>query len=377
MKNFNFFSQLFSLVIFCFATTIANAQVKGNSNFYDTGNPYTYASTDGMGSRAVVALIKPNSNQIRVSTYTIPESGEVTWNANYDFGSATSVKVAMLSETRVVVGSRTSSGNYAMTIFDINATTGALTKKGDWTGGNPNNQGLAVIKLSPSSFAISHTVELNQRISTFAVDANGNITFKSWVNTDKSIGAFDIVRLSDNRLVYAGKTTNSYVKFVCFDVAAGNLNLSQKGFLGWNNQVNAISLANYSNTRFVAFAKDTDSHLDVLSLYVSDNGSVSNAAALMNVKKPENNDYLEVNEIAPQKVSSSKILLGASLSNNKLAVIPFSFNVGAIAAQTGGYYPNAPFMSNISSGFITGERMVSAFKLQDSGKFRVQSFKWQ
>jgi hypothetical protein len=378
MKSFTSFTSFLSLVFFFFATTVSTAQVNATAGFYTTGNPYSYSATAGMGNKAVVVLINPTTNQIRVSSYIVSPAGAVAWKSNIDFGSAQSVEVAMLSETRAVVARANQNGSHVVTIFDIHTSTGVLTKKGEWMGYTAYNNRMALTKLSASTFATIFSTETGGRMVTFSVNTIGSITKKSHKDIDGYVEEVDMVRLTDNRVLAAFKKSASYVKFVCFDIAAGTLVVTQKGHLGWNNSASKLSLAHHSSQRCAAFAIDDTNMLDVLSLNVNAAGAVTTADAKMNVRKPGTTDYLLLNSIDAQTIGTSpgKILLSAARSDDNLTVVPFSFDNGLIAAQTGGYYPNAPNVTQVSAGLINGNMMIGAFRQVEDGKYHIRSYKW-
>jgi hypothetical protein len=377
MKSFTSFFQLFAFVVLCFATTVANAQVNAMAGFYTTNGAYTYSSTDGMGSRAVVALVKPTTNQIRVSTYDVAANGTVTLKDYYDYASATIVKVAMLTPTRVIVARANPNGSHVATAFDIDAN-GNLTKKGEWSGFIPNFANFAITRLSNESFATAFRTDTGMRMVSFSVPSNGNVVKKTHLDIDGGEGEVDLARLTDTRLVAAVKISQSYVKFTCFDVAPLTLAITQKGHLGWNNEVSKLSLATFSDQRFAIFAIDANSRLDAMSLNVNAAGSVTLADAKLDVKKPGTSDYLLLKDLDAQTISTSpgKILLSSIRTNDNLTVIPFSLTNGVIAAQSGGYYPNAPNVTQVSAGFITGNMMVGSFRQVEDGKYHIRSYKW-
>ncbi len=376
MKSFTSFASFLSLVFFCFATTVSTAQVNATAGFHTTNVPFTYSSTAGSGNKAVVAFIKPTTNQIRVSSFFVSSTGAVTLKNFYDFSSASIVKVAMLTDNRVVVAR--AGAKLRLTTFDINATTGVLTKKNDYEAMTLNSDNLAIVKLSNNSFATLVRHSDGNQLRTFAVDANGVITMKSYLTFNGFSEVIDLVRLSDTRVVVALKSTATQVKLICFDVHYATFAITQKSTYTWNNGVKRISLANYTNTRFAAFAIDANDKLDALYVNVNEAGTISIGPQLSDIKKPGTNDVLQMKDIAAQTISiiPGKILLSGARTSDNLCVIPFSIGWGTLSAQSGGYFPNAPNVTQTSAGLINGNMMIGAFRHVEDGKYHVRSYKW-
>ncbi len=376
MKTFNSFVQYLSLVLLCFATTVSTAQVGAAAGFYTTGNPYTYSSTAASGNIAVVALIKPNTNQIRVSSYIVSTTGAIAWKDNYDFSSASIVKVAMLTDYRVVVARHVGTKLH-MTTFDIHPTTGMLTKKDDFVSMH-HSSNLAIVKLSNNSFATLVGQLDGNRISTFTVNTNGVISIKSSLVFTGNAGHLDLARLSDNRFVAFMQGTGNHLKIVCLDVAANTYAITLRDTYSYSNSHKKVSLASFSSTRFTSFVIDANDRLDAKSYYVNAAGAITFFQDQNDIKKPGTNDFLLLKDIDAQTISTAPgiILLSAARTNENLCVIPFGFNNGYLALQGGGYYPNAPNVTQTSAGLINGNMMIGSFRQSSDGKYHIRSYKW-
>ncbi len=377
MKSFTSFTSFLSLVFFCFATTVSTAQVHAKAGFDTSGNPFTYSSTAGSGSTAVIAFIKPTTNQIRVSSYFVSTTGAVTWKDNYDFSSANIVKVAMLTDNRAVVAHRVGT-KLRLTTFDINPTTGVLSKKDDHESMNLSSDNLAIVKLSNNSFATLVRQPDGNRISTFTVNAVGNITLKSSLVLSGSVGHFDLARLTDNRLVAFMQINGSIIKISCLDVAANTYVISLRNTYSWHNSYKKVSLASISSTRFAFFAIDANNRLDAMNMNVGAGGLITVTQNLNDIKKPGTNDLLQLEDMEAQTVSTTpgKILVGAARTDENLCVIPFSFNNDMLEAEVGGYFPNAPNVTQTSVGLIHGNMMIGAFRQVEDSKYHIRSYKW-
>jgi hypothetical protein len=375
MKSFTSFFRILSLVVFCSATTFTFAQVGATAGYYTTGNPYTYSATAGSGSTAVVALIKPTSNQIRISSYFVAAAGAVTWKANYDFSSANIVKVAMLTDNRVVVAR--AGTKLRLTTFDINSSTGVLTKKNDYESMTLNSDNLAIVKLSNNSFATLVRHSDGNQVRTFTVDANGVITMKSYLTFNGSSEEVDLVRLSDTRFVAAIKLNINQVKFICFDVAPNTYAITERSYTLWNNSVKKLSLSNMSSSRFALFTIDATDRLDAISYFVNAAGALSFVHSLSDIKKTGTNEALLLKEMDAQTTSTApgKILIGGARTNENLCVISVSFTNGLLTVQNG-YYPNAPNVTQASAGLINGNMMIGAFRQVEDGKYHIRSYNW-
>ncbi len=377
MKSFTSFTSFLSLVFFCFATTVSTAQVNANAGFHTTDNPYTYSATAGSGSTAVVALIKPTTNKIRVSSYFVSTTGVVTWKDNHDFSSATIVKVAMLTDNLVVVARRVDTKLY-LTTFDINATTGVLTKKHNYEGLNLNTPILDIVKLSNNSFATLVGESGGARVSTFTVDANGMITIKSNLLFIGHGGKFELARLSDNRFLAFMQVNEVILKIACLDVAANTYAIAQSGSYTWHKSLKKLSLTDMSSSRFAAFMIDAGDRLDAMSFYVSAGGGISLVHSLLDIKKPGTNDAVLLRDMEAQTIGAApgKILIGGARTDENLCVLPVSFTNGILAAPSYGYFPNAPNVTQASVGLINGNMLIGAFRQVEDGKYHIRSYKW-
>jgi hypothetical protein len=263
-----------------------------------------------------------------------------------------------------------------VTIFDIDPITGSITKKGEWSVAS-NYEHIGLVKLTHDKFVTLIRNETGGRLFNFNVSSNGSFVKKSQLDVSWYEDVVEMACLTSNRIVVGFKGSSSNVIFTTFEVT--DLTITQKGSFNWNNNIAKLSLVPVETNRLAAFAVDNNTRLDVLGIYITTAGSIIQSDVKLDVKKPGTTEYLLLKSISGQKMTASgKILLSTVRSTERMAVVPFQMTNGIISAQTGGYFPTAPIVTETSTGFIisNGLRMVASYRLKETGKYRIQSFKW-
>lgn len=382
MKNFNFFSQLFALVVFCFASNFATAQVSAMPGFNITGNEYSAAATAGFGGNAVVIFTKPvaGNTTVRLASYTVAAAGTVTLKDYEDFSNCGSPKITMLSPTRAILAMRNQNNNHEVRVYDLDASGGNITKKSWWAstgGGAVNPQSQNVEYLTGSSFVSAVVDGGTFRILSFTVNSSGSITFKDDDTHNIAGNAVYLKKMSSSRVIVGIKNANDLLKLICYDVNESTGVLSKKSEVQVNN-VQQITMTAFGGNKLGCFAIDVNNNFDISTYEIATGGNFIVKNLYDNIKIPGTNTNYQLKSIDAQYDSGvSKIHLCSVRTSDKLNIIPFSFSSAGtltIEPNTSKHYLSTATYTHTSASAASG--LVINSSRQADSKYRIQGFKW-
>ncbi len=378
MKNFNFFSQLFSLITFCFASNFVAAQINALPGSYTTSNQYTTVEIAGYGNNSVVVSKKSGeSNSYRLASYGVTSTGSVTLNDTEDFFSSAAPVLTKLGPNRMVVVTGGSENSTAR-IYDIDGN-GDLTPKASKVIAFAAWNAESIIRLTSSSFAVAYSVDGKISLYTLAVNTSGSsVTIK---DEDHFAVAYlqgvKLARMSDTRIVAAGLLSYSAMKLVCYDINATTGNIIRKGDYPWTWTTKRVTMTAFSENKLACFTNDNSDQLDVVTFEISATGSFTQKFAYLDMVIPGTSTYFKFKSIDSQYDSGvGKIHLCGVRTTNKLNIVPFTFasNGSLTITPTGQHYLSTINYTETSASAAAGN--VIASSLQSDGKYRVQAFKW-